>query len=338
MPAPSLRNAPAFAMAASSTTSPLDIAAVKQAFDLAHKGRTDDATNIENTISDPVARKLVEWLILRADDTDADFSRYAAFIAANPSWPGVLSLRRKAESVMWQDRTDPATVVAFFRSEPPRTAKGKFALARAMLAQGDTAGAQQIVSESWRDDAFSSDIEAAARDAFAGLITPTDDKIRMDARLYAEDDDAGLSAAHHLDAVQLAIAKARAAVINKESNAKALLEAVPAAGQHDAGLHLQPHSVAAPQRQNRRGRSPDGNRAARCRGAARRRSMVDRAAAHRAQAARPRRLQIGLCAGQRGGDAEQRQLSRRAAIYRRLDCAALPARARRRACPFRPDR
>ena len=236
MPAPSLRYAPAFAMAASSTTSPLDIAAVKQAFDLAHKGRTDDATNIESTISDPVARKLVEWLILRADDTDADFSRYAAFIAANPSWPGVLSLRRKAESVMWQDRTDPATVVAFFRSEPPRTAKGKFALARAMLAQGDTTGAQQLVSESWRDDAFSSDIEAAARDAFAGLITPTDDKIRMDARLYAEDDDSGLSAARHLDAMQLAIAKARAAVFNKESNAKALLEAVPEAGQRDAGL------------------------------------------------------------------------------------------------------
>jgi peptidoglycan lytic transglycosylase len=235
-PAPSLRNAPAFAMAPSSTTSPLDIAAVKQAFDLAHKGRTDDATNIENTISDPVARKLVEWLILRADDTDADYTRYAAFIAANPSWPGIISLRRKAESVMWQDRTDPATILAFFRSDPPRTAKGKFALARAKLSQGDSASAQQLISESWRDDAFSSDIEAQARDAFAGLITPADDKIRMDARLYAEDDDSGLSAARHLDALQMAIAKARAAVFNKESNAKALIDAVPTAGQHDAGL------------------------------------------------------------------------------------------------------
>jgi len=235
VPGPSLRSAPAFAMAASSTTSPLDIAAVKQAFDLAHKGRTDDATNIESTISDPVARKLVEWLILRADDTDPDLSRYAAFIAANPSWPSILPLRRRAESEMWQDHTDPAAVLAFFRSEPPHTAKGKFALARAMLAQGDTAGAQQLVSESWRDDAFSSDIETTARDAFAGLITPSDDKIRMDTRLYAEDDDSGLSAARHLDAVQLAIAKARVAVFNKESNAKALLEAVPAAGHHDAG-------------------------------------------------------------------------------------------------------
>ena len=67
-------HAPPFAMATSATTSPLDIAAVKQAIDLAHKGRTDEATNIENTIADPLARKLVEWVILRSDDTDADFS------------------------------------------------------------------------------------------------------------------------------------------------------------------------------------------------------------------------------------------------------------------------
>ena len=96
VPAPSVRLAPALAMATSSTTSPLDLAAVKQAVDLVHKGRIDEATNIESTISDPLARKLVEWLILRSDDSDADFSRYAAFIAANPSWPSIVTLRRRA--------------------------------------------------------------------------------------------------------------------------------------------------------------------------------------------------------------------------------------------------
>ena len=44
-----------------------------------------------------------------------------------------------------------------------------------------------------------------------------------------------MRAARHLDAVELAIAKARAAVINKSANAKALLDAVPAAAQHDPG-------------------------------------------------------------------------------------------------------
>jgi len=235
MPPPLLRSTPALAMATSAATSPLDLNALKQAVDLVGKSRSDEAANLENSISDPLARKLIEWLVLRSDDTTATFSRYAAFIAANSSWPSIVTLRRRAEAMLWQERSDPTTVLAFFKTDPPRTAKGKFALARALLSQGDSAGAHQAIDDAWRSDAFSGDLEAQVRDMFAGLITAEDDKARMDARLYAEDDDAGLRAAHHLDARQLAIAKARAAVINKAGNAKALLEAVPAAAQHDAG-------------------------------------------------------------------------------------------------------
>ena len=235
MPPPLLRSTPALAMATSATTSPLDLNALKQAVDLVGKSRSDEAANLENSTSDPLARKLIEWLVLRSDDTTAAFARYAAFIAANPSWPSIVTLRRRAEAMLWQERSDPTTVLAFFKTDPPRTAKGKFALARALLSQGDSAGAHQAISDAWRSDAFSGDLEAQVRDMFAGLITADDDKARMDARLYAEDDDAGMRAAHHLDTTQLAIAKARAAVINKAGNAKALLEAVPAAAQHDAG-------------------------------------------------------------------------------------------------------
>jgi soluble lytic murein transglycosylase len=235
MPPPALRSTAALAMATSSATSPLDLAAVKQAVDLVGKSRSDEAANLESTISDPLARKLVEWLVLRSDDGTANFARYSAFIAANPSWPSIVTLRRRAEAVLWQEHSDPPTVLAFFKTDQPHTAKGKFALARALLSQGDSAGAHQAIGDAWRSDAFSADLEEQARDMFAGLITADDDKARMDARLYAEDDDAGLRAAHHLDGTQLAIAKARAAVINKAGNAKALLEAVPATAQHDAG-------------------------------------------------------------------------------------------------------
>jgi soluble lytic murein transglycosylase len=235
MPPPLLRSTPALAMATSAATSPLDLNALKQAVDLVGKSRSDEAANLESSISDPLARKLIEWLVLRSDDTTAPFARYAAFIAANPSWPSIVTLRRRAEAMLWQERSDPTTVLAFFKTDPPHTAKGKFALARALLSQGDSAGAHQAISDAWRSDAFSGDLEAQVRDMFAGLITADDDKARMDARLYAEDDDAGLRAAHHLDGTQLAIAKARAAVINKAGNAKVLLEAVPAAAQHDAG-------------------------------------------------------------------------------------------------------
>jgi soluble lytic murein transglycosylase len=234
-PALSTRSSPPFAAATSAATSPLDMTAVKQAIDLVRKNRQDDATSVEGTIADPVARKLVEWVILRSDAGTNDFSRYAAFIAANPSWPSIATLRRRAEGVLWQERVDPQTVIGFFATEPPHTVKGHFALARALLAQGDRNGAAAAVRETWRTDGFTTDLEAQGRDAFAGLITPADDAARMDARLYAEDDDAGLSAAKHLDATALAIAKARAAVFNQADNAKTLLEAVPEAARHDPG-------------------------------------------------------------------------------------------------------
>ena len=234
-PPPPVRRGPTFAMATSSTTSPLDLSAIKQALELVHKGRPDEATNIESTITDPVGRKLVEWAILRGDDTDLDFPRYAAFISTNPSWPGITSLLRRAEAALWQKESDSRAVIEFFRSEPPRTAKGRFVLARALLVQGDRAGAQAALREAWRKDSFSADTEAQAREVFGDLITPADDKALMDARFDVEDDDAGLRAARRLGPVEAAIAKARAAVINKSSKAKALLDEVPAEGRQDPG-------------------------------------------------------------------------------------------------------
>jgi soluble lytic murein transglycosylase len=77
------------AQAQAQETSDADVALVRRAIDSLRSSGAEEATRIEATISDPVARKLVEWIILRGDKNGADFARYAAFIAANPSWPSV---------------------------------------------------------------------------------------------------------------------------------------------------------------------------------------------------------------------------------------------------------
>src|SRR5882762_89875 len=48
-----------------------DLAAVKNAIDLARNARTGEATVIGQTIGDPAAQKLVEWYILRHPAADA---------------------------------------------------------------------------------------------------------------------------------------------------------------------------------------------------------------------------------------------------------------------------
>ena len=147
---------------------------------------------VQRSIQDPVARKLVEWAILRSDGNGASSARYIAFINANPNWPSIGMLRRRAESMMWTEQPDPTAVRAYFAKNPPLTAKGHFAFARALLAHGDRAGAQAQVRDAWHNDAFGADLEAQALAAFGSLITADDHKARMDMRLYAEDIEGGL--------------------------------------------------------------------------------------------------------------------------------------------------
>jgi soluble lytic murein transglycosylase len=225
-----------FALAATDTTSSADLAAVKEAIAAARKGNISRAGDLQTTISDPLARKLVEWAMLRSDESESvEFGRYMAFISENPSWPAIGLLRRRAEATLWSDRPDPASVRAFFGREKPTTSKGKFALARALLLQGDRAAAQSLVRDAWRNDAFSSDLESPALDVFKDLITAADHKARMDMRLYAEDVDGGLRSANRAGGNAPVIAKARIAVIKKAGNAKALLDAVPADAHRDVG-------------------------------------------------------------------------------------------------------
>src|SRR5262249_40028212 len=143
--------------------------------------------------------------------------------------------RRRAEATLWADRLDPAFVRAFFGKERPVTTKGKFALARALLLQGDRAGARSLVREAWRADSFSSELENPAVAVLQDLSTPADHKARMDMRLYAEDVEGALRSANRAGGYAPVIAKARVAVIQKAANAKAMLDAVPREAQLDAG-------------------------------------------------------------------------------------------------------
>ncbi len=224
-----------FAVAPSAATSPDDIAAVRRVIEDARKGKDADANETEKSITDPVARKLAEWVILRSDNTNPPFARYAAFINANPSWPHAPLFRRRAENALWNDRLDDATVLAFFANHKPTTAKGHYMLAHALLAKGDRAGAAALVRYAWRNEDCSADVESKVLEMFGDLLTRADHKARMEQRFYADDIEAGMRAAQRLGGDELAIGRARTAVIKRLNNAKALLDAVPAAARNDPG-------------------------------------------------------------------------------------------------------
>jgi soluble lytic murein transglycosylase len=237
LPPPHARKpVPQAAMAATSSTSQADTDALENVIELVRAHKPADATQVEAAISDPVAKKLAEWIILRSDDNGASVERYRAFIAANPSWPSQTFLRRRLEAALWDDHRDDATVSSWFANEAPLSAKGRFSLARVMIGRGERANAERLVREAWRNDAMSEDTENAALDLFGALLTPGDHKARMDCLLYGtENEAAAMRAARRLGAAQVALAKARMASNHKASNSRALLDAVPRELHSDPG-------------------------------------------------------------------------------------------------------
>ena len=214
-----------------------DLATVRDAIVAARRGKTSEATEIQARIGDPVGRKLVEWYLLRHSESDAKFSRYATFIAANPDWPSVALLRRRAEARLWQERSD-ATTVHGFTLDQPVTAKGKFALARVLLAEGDRDGAARLVREAWRSEDLSDRTESDAYDVFKDLLTRDDHRARMDKRIGAKDLAGAGRAAKRLGSDELAIVKACGAVRGQSKKAEDALNDVPADARRDLGYTL----------------------------------------------------------------------------------------------------
>lgn len=214
-----------------------DLAALKDAIDLARKGRNDDASAARDRIADPAGQKLADWFMLRHSESTANFKRYAAFVAANPDWPSSTLLRRRAEARLWQEKNDTATVHTF-TMDRPISAKGKFALARVLLSEGDNDRAARLVREAWRAEELSERSEEDSYEVFRDLLANEDHRARMDKRLGAKDYAGARRAAKRLGEDALAIVKACAAVTGKASKARDYLEDVAAEARRDLGYVL----------------------------------------------------------------------------------------------------
>ena len=174
-----------------------------------------------------------------------------------PTWPNINQFRRKAEAALFQNGVNDAVVRRYFATTKPLTAKGKLAYARALMAQGDRAQAQQLVRDAWRTDALTRTWNGRCSTPSAPLLSGGDHKARMDRRLYADDSDAALRAAQRLGASQVAIVRAYAAVNDKSSKTKgsARCRARRRARRHR--LPVRPRAIPAAGRPDRRGRQGD---------------------------------------------------------------------------------
>jgi soluble lytic murein transglycosylase len=214
-----------------------ELLALKQAFQLAQQHKFSDAAALATSIDNPTAQKLVKWALLRNSDNPAGFDEYNGFIQANPDWPSLPLLRRRAEARLWQERRDAATVRRFVGTQPI-SVHGRLAVARALLGEGDRAGASRQVRAVWHSAELSAEMEGVITNAFRDELTTADDIVRMDRRIGAKDFGAAMRVAKRVGPIQTKIVKACEEAEANSIKGGPLLAAVPEEAKADLGYVL----------------------------------------------------------------------------------------------------
>ena len=125
-----------------------------------------------------------EWRRLR-QSSGYSFGDYARFLNGNPGWPAETTLRRNAEKAL-RPGENAASVVAFFRTQPPITGNGFAALAEALLAHGRQAEAIAAAKEAWASGDLGPAEEQSLHARFGPQFTRADHDRRADALLFAK--------------------------------------------------------------------------------------------------------------------------------------------------------
>ncbi|MBM6574848.1 lytic transglycosylase domain-containing protein [Microvirga sp. SRT01] len=196
-------------------------------------GVTPASPQARPAIGNPaLASAIAQWRALQQTDA-LPFDSYAGFVMAHPGWPGETANRRAAER---QAQTAaPGNVVAFFRRYPPQSATGNVALARALAASGDIAGANAAAKAAWRMGSLSTQDEGLVLTQFAGALTPEDHDARMDALLWQDATGTAQRQLGYTSAAQRPIFAARLAFRTKAPDAAAISAATQALYANDPG-------------------------------------------------------------------------------------------------------
>ncbi|MGH6847758.1 MAG: lytic transglycosylase domain-containing protein [Methylocella sp.] len=195
------------------------------------------------TAKDKTVKTALEWIALRSFPRETGFERLQAFMQAHPVWPALGWLKKRSEEALFGDRKSGALIKTFFSGAEPETPAGKLALARVLTDDGKTSEAAALVRAVWREADLNPQLEAKVKTDFGAYLDRADHKFRADRLLYKEQIAGAFRAAALAGPDVLALAKARAAVINEGPSDK-LLAAVPLALRTDPGfLFAQIHKL-----------------------------------------------------------------------------------------------
>jgi len=202
-------------------------AAFAAAFALAEAGEWDRAYTMAAKGNHQALVKVIAWIRLTKAQPIPPFDEITAFIEANPTWPGMATLRRRAEAAI-SDTTDKWLVADWFSAYPPLSGIGKMWLAEAYIAAGDDQVAITLLRDAWVNYNFAYSEEKTFYARHRKRLTGDDHIARLDRLLWEGKRGAARRLRRRVDAGYWALAEARIALRAFAGGVDGAISRVPA--------------------------------------------------------------------------------------------------------------
>jgi len=206
----------------------------RRAFDELDAGRVEAAFAYARG-SDPVLNKVLRSYYMAQPGNNIDFSELTAFINNNPDWPALKGIVAIAEQKIPQG-TSNDQVINWFSAHPPVSLSGFYRYIDALETAGQIQNVARFVLTRWTDGEFSIDDLGTFRSRYARYLNEDADRARLDRLLWKNDSVGARRMFTYVDEDAKALANARLALANQNSNAESFVGRVPRALQSDPGL------------------------------------------------------------------------------------------------------
>ncbi|WP_216351847.1 lytic transglycosylase domain-containing protein [Brevundimonas sp. LM2] len=161
------------------TLSENDTALFRQGLAAARARDVIGTRNAISGISDPTARKLVEWALVDTSGDQLSFTELAQDKAALTGWPRADSRVAAGEKALDRAGMGPDAALAYFGADRPTTVEGAIALAEALDQRGRRDEARLLIQEWWQTQSFDETNQARILARWGSTLTQRDHEARL---------------------------------------------------------------------------------------------------------------------------------------------------------------
>jgi soluble lytic murein transglycosylase len=199
--------------------------ALRQALSAAKSKNFGLAESLRQGLSDPMAKKLVQWAII---NNEGNIYGFAALDGARRDlwgWPRETRRQIAAEKQIQTSALTPQQTIDWFSGAPPQTIEGASALIGAYEASNRLMEAEALAKSWWRDQAFDLADQDRFFARFSRYLKAEDHKVRLNTLLLGTQGPASRALFPLVDDQTRQVATAAIALRSGTANATGLYEA-----------------------------------------------------------------------------------------------------------------